>query len=292
MRVITSPAIGSALALALGLVAGCSDTQPRNACSVQGTSGRYGVGGFNAKYTALSVTGTGCKGLLGVEKAGDVIGETLGVGLFGRLGDTLALKPLSAGYAASGDGVGLGKFVTRPDAAGACSAASLEAGKYVVSDPSWVGPEPLPDPAPVPPNMEVAYAFSNVHFVQASNIPGTQLTGALAVTAGPAAEGDAGASTCDATFTVDGIWAAAGYLRCETDADCDPKALEIPGKPEDYACIDQLPLLVDEVPDLDDKGEAKVDGDGNPLTKYVTGRRCVAKSPVPIGAIPFPGVKP
>jgi hypothetical protein len=238
------------------------------------------------------VTGAGCKALLGVEKTGDVVGETLGVGLFGKLGDTLAVKPLSAAYAASGDGVGLGKFVTRPDTEGACSASSLEAGKYVLADPSWVAPDPLPDPAPVPPNLEVAYAFSNVHFVQASNIPGTQLTGELAITSAPAAEGGEGATGCEATFTVDGIWAAAGYLRCETDADCDPKALEIPGTAEDYTCVDQLPLLVDELPELDDTGEPRVDGDGNPLTKYVTGRRCVAKSPVPVGAIPFPGVKP
>ena len=292
MRGIRKPVLVAAL-WALGA---CADTQPRNACSVQATSGRYDIGGFNAKYTALTVTGPGCKSLLGVEKTGDVVGETLGVGLFGKLGDTLAVKPLSAASAASGDGTGLGKFVTKPDAVGACSAVSLEAGKYVLADPSWVAPDPLPDPlpdpVPVPPNLEVSYTFTNVHFVQASNVPGTQLTGALALKAGPAAEGGAGASTCDATFTVDGIWAAAGYLRCETDVDCDPKTLEIPGQAADYVCVDQLPMLADEVPDLDDKGEPKVDGDGNALTKFVTGRRCVAKSPVPIGAIPFEGVKP
>ncbi|MFM2153716.1 MAG: hypothetical protein RL199_2151, partial [Pseudomonadota bacterium] len=89
MRFIHTPLFGLAL-VALGA---CADTQPRNACSVQATSGRYDIGGFNAKYTALTVEGAGCKALVGVEKPGDVIGETLGVGLFGRLGDTLALKP-------------------------------------------------------------------------------------------------------------------------------------------------------------------------------------------------------
>lgn len=264
---------GFALASAIAALTGCSEEQPRNACSVQVTIGRYGVGGFASKYTLKSASGEGCEGYLGTSTVGAVTGETIGVTLYGRQGDIVALKPLSAALATDGDGTGQGAFVVDPAAAGGCTAATLSDASFVMSDPSWVAPDPLPDPAPAAPQVAVTYAFSNVHFVQASNIPGTQLTADLKLHITPADEGGDGAKTCQAELRVDGVWYANAYAPCFEDADCGTEAQGLPGKDADYMCQAFVQVQQDDL---------SPDGDGSQLARA---KRCVPRGAAPVGAI-------
>jgi hypothetical protein len=270
---------------ALGL-SGCAEQQPRNACSFQVTSGRNGVSGYSAKYTLKSVEGTACKAFLGVDQPGESSGEIIGIGLFGLQGDSLALKPYSASVADSGQGIAIGGIVVDPTVSDACTAATLAPATYVTGDLSWVAPDPLPDPAPTAPGVEVSYTFSNVRFIQAANIPGTQMTGQLLFSVSPLEAGN-GAGNCTAAIEVSAVWYSGAWARCETSEECTPAVLGVPGKDGDYLCQDLIALQADYVPVLDEAGQIAVDENGEEIWEPKTGRRCVPNRALPIDAVPF-----
>ncbi len=284
MHIFQRTALVSALS-ALGL-SGCAEQQPRNACSFQLTSGRNGVSGYSAKYMLTSAEGTACKAFLGVDQPGESSGEIIGIALFGLQGDTLALKPYSASVADSGEGVAIGGIVVDPTASDACTAATLAPATYVTGDLSWVAPDPMPDPAPTAPAVEVSYTFSNVRFIQAANIPGTQMTGQLRFAVSPLEAGN-GAGSCTATIDVSAVWYSGAWARCETSDECQPADLGLPGQGGDYVCQDLVSLQADYVPVLDEAGQISVDENGEEIWEPKAARRCVPNKALPIGAVPF-----
>jgi hypothetical protein len=89
-------------------------------------------------------------------------------------------------------------------------------------------------------------------------------------------------------LAVDGIWAAAGYARCESDAECAPEVLDVPGGEGSYKCLDFMPMMPDLAPVLGEGGEPVLDPETEePVQQPVVPRRCAPNAPLPIGAIPY-----
>lgn len=289
----------------------CSSTQPQSACVIQTTA--RGGPGFYAKYTVSGgAVPTGCEFLnRGSENGKAVVGEEIGIALFGQSDDVkLGIEPLALQTSPLGIGsaevpnsghIALGKFNLDPSQ---CTAPTLSEAKAEI-----------PDPGGSSSTVIATYTFKDVKFVQAPNIPGTQWGAKLHYHHESA---DYSVATCDVDLDVDAVWyASAGTLpdggpevsgpntlayfpvsdgnpatwatgnSCSSDADCGDALFSLPGGATNFECV-PFYLVYDgtntlsvlgpglATPDGSGVGVQEIGRDGNPQDP----KRCVPRGSV------------
>jgi hypothetical protein len=265
LSALTIVSLGGALFTA------CDGTQPKSGCLIQTTP--RGGPGFAVKYAVT--TSTGDCSFLGTAKDSDghtVAVETVGVSLYGDVGSLrVGLRP--AYLTGAGDlGAAVGSFNNDNTQ---CTALKLDPATGVISDPNFAST----DPAAVAPDVRLTYTFSNLKFIQAENVFGTQLGADLQLDMVPV-DATAGGTECHATIKADGVWYSSTYVlpdagtdnsgnHCDTDASCASAEFSLPD-PANFVCV---PVLASVGQDVNVAG-----------TENVPGARCVPKTHVPVGA--------
>jgi len=152
--------------------------------------------------------------------------------------------------------------------------------------------------------VQATYTFSNVKFVQAGNIPGTEFTAELQYDQMPV---DPGATECHATIHVQAIWYDNSSLNtwpdggtptdiistgsdgtavdhgfignhCDADSDCASSAFNLPGGGSDFECLQMIQPNSSLVPCEADK-ETKAACEANALLDEPAEDVCVCGLP-------------